>query len=284
MQQGYTPCPNFLLDEVLEAAAQNPKARKAVLALKLQQMAAQKDGYHNLQAGEVKASLGQLAARFGMDKKAASRVIDGLLKAGLLVLVATATPLRAATYRVAGPLWNARFQRPEPATPSAPRAPLPLVTRKSQEMEELVTDPKPSEALPSDTPDATPSNNTFQEEKTITFGVNQKPPRGRKRISLRNVKPEVEPFFDAIWNVWPKRSDGKPSRGNISKAETCFQAIVDSGVATPQELLRVADSYIHDHPNVQAGYVQMVATFFALQNGTWKEGMLKLREQQRESA
>ena len=99
----------------------------------------------------------------------------------------------------------------------------------------------------------------------------------KKKPSTKNVitsfleGEESSRAFGVIWKNWPKRVDGKPSKGERGRAERCFQAIVDSGAASPEELVRCAEIYASSHPNVKDGFVKHVSTFLSLEAGTWVE-------------
>ena len=104
----------------------------------------------------------------------------------------------------------------------------------------------------------------------------------KKVITSYLVGEESSTAFEVIWKNWPKRIDGKPSRGERGKAEGCFQAIVDSGAATPGELVKCAEIYCA-HPNVKDGYVKMISTFLSLEAGTWVE-CLNIHRSRRDDA
>ncbi|WLT33016.1 hypothetical protein [Geothrix sp. PMB-07] len=91
--------------------------------------------------------------------------------------------------------------------------------------------------------------------------------------------------FEMTWKNWPASKhvdrDGNESmrvkRGDRMAAERCWQAIVDSGEATPDQLRRVAELYVTKHPKVAEGFVQHVSTFLAPAGGRWAEGLRTLR-------
>ena len=95
-------------------------------------------------------------------------------------------------------------------------------------------------------------------------------------VALACIKPENQASFERVWKHWPKRGDGKPSKGDKAKAQRCFQDIVSAGIATAQELENAAIIY-WDHPNVQEGFVRMVATFYSLKDGLWREALERVR-------
>lgn len=108
-----------------------------------------------------------------------------------------------------------------------------------------------------------------------------RPPRGRKRdLSLCPIRQaHAQETFDRIWKAWPgKRGDGKDARGNRIPAERAFQAILDTGEVTTPELEAAAQFYLEHHPNVQAGFIQMVSTFFGPEKQLWAEAVRTLRQ------
>lgn len=122
------------------------------------------------------------------------------------------------------------------------------------------------------------------------MGSEGAPPRKRNRkggVVLTHLKPESENAFEWVWENWKPSAVVDKATGNVTQkvirgdrlpAEENFQAIVDSGVATPDELRQAAWLYLETHPKVKEGFVQHVRTFFTLHNGRWAEAVRRIRK------
>lgn len=98
-----------------------------------------------------------------------------------------------------------------------------------------------------------------------------------RRIKITPLKGKSVECFERLWEAWPKRGDGKPSRGEKGKAMKLFQEIVDSKAANPFELEEATVVY-RSYPKVRDGYVKMVTTFFAIKDGMWMECLERVRK------
>ena len=91
-----------------------------------------------------------------------------------------------------------------------------------------------------------------------------------------NLEFILEPYdkmaFELIWDSWNKRADNRYAKGDRVNAERNFQAIINSGISS-YRLYLSAEAY-KKHPNVQAGFVRQISTFFDPQSGLYIE-MLK---------
>lgn len=103
-------------------------------------------------------------------------------------------------------------------------------------------------------------------------------PKRRNLASLDIIKKDSDrQAFQSLWEGWPKRSDGKPSRGSKPKAELCFQKILEAGEVSAAELVEAAIVYREEWSQVKEGWVQNVSTFLALEAGLWKQCVKTIR-------
>lgn len=103
-------------------------------------------------------------------------------------------------------------------------------------------------------------------------------PKRRNLASLDIIKKDSDrQAFQSLWEDWPKRSDGKPSRGSRPKAELCFQKILEAGEVKAFELLEASAVYREEWSQVKEGWVQNVSTFLALEAGLWKQCVKVIR-------
>lgn len=109
-------------------------------------------------------------------------------------------------------------------------------------------------------------------------GTSGHPPA--KPVSLTPLRSQeaIEAFAE-LWSIWPptRTADNKPAKGNRVPAERAFQAILDKGAATVEELLSAAKLYLGHHPNVKIGWVAQVSTFFGEEKALWAEGVRTIR-------
>ena len=84
--------------------------------------------------------------------------------------------------------------------------------------------------------------------------------------------------FERVWNRWPAvRPDGNRAKGHRIEAERAFQGLLNTKAAALDELERAAYFYLEHHPNVKAGFIAMVATFYGPKKGLWMETVRHLR-------
>lgn len=109
-------------------------------------------------------------------------------------------------------------------------------------------------------------------------------PKRRNLASLDIIKKDSDrQAFQSLWEDWPKRSDGKPSRGSRPKAELCFQKILEAGEVKAFELLEASAVYREEWSHVKEGWVQNVSTFLALEAGLWKQCVKVIRARSMEA-
>lgn len=109
-------------------------------------------------------------------------------------------------------------------------------------------------------------------------------PKRRNLASLDIIKKDSDrQAFQSLWEDWPKRSDGKPSRGSRPKAELCFQKILEAGEVKAFELLEASAVYREEWSQVKEGWVQNVSTFLALEAGLWKQCVKVIRARSMEA-
>lgn len=109
-------------------------------------------------------------------------------------------------------------------------------------------------------------------------------PKRRNLASLDIIKKDSDrQAFQSLWEDWPKRSDGKPSRGSRPKAELCFQKILEAGEVKAFELLEASAVYREEWSQVKEGWIQNVSTFLALEAGLWKQCVKVIRARSMEA-
>ena len=93
-----------------------------------------------------------------------------------------------------------------------------------------------------------------------------------KNISLSYLKTDFDKeAFEYVWKYWPKRQDGKYSKGERTLAEITFNEILSKENVTAYDLMLCADWYRKNYPTAQQGYIKQIATFFNHETGLWRE-------------
>ena len=110
-----------------------------------------------------------------------------------------------------------------------------------------------------------------------------------KKVRITALKPDSIEAFNEAWacipptrrvidkiiNDWVNEPVPKGSR---FKAEENFQAIVDSGHATPYELYAAIHAYVNEDANVKKGFYQHVSTFYGPEKATWIQWMERAKQ------
>lgn len=120
----------------------------------------------------------------------------------------------------------------------------------------------------------------------------RKPRKPKTRVVATDLKPESVAYFHEVWNLSPpemsqqiEQFPGKwisqrisVERGSQSRGERNFQAIVDSGLATPRELYAAWYLYAQYTLKAQKYPFQHVSTFFGPDKATWREWLDRGRQ------
>lgn len=122
--------------------------------------------------------------------------------------------------------------------------------------------------------DSIPNSNPI----VINIDKNKTIEKQNKNISLSYLSTDYEKqAFDYIWEHWPKRKDGKYSKGEKTLAEISFAEILSRGTVTAYDLMLCADWYREKYPIAQQGYIKQIATFFKVDTGLWREILLLIQ-------
>ena len=114
----------------------------------------------------------------------------------------------------------------------------------------------------------------------------EKPP---KKIKTTALKPECVAVFQTTWDSPPKtvRKVDKElndwvnepvAKGSRMQAERNFQGIVDSGVATADELCYAFQAYCLEGIGPKKGFFQHVSTFFGPEKATYLEWLERAKQ------
>ena len=100
--------------------------------------------------------------------------------------------------------------------------------------------------------------------------------RVKDKIKIKTKLPSFildeigEIVFCYIWENWPKRKDGKYSRGEKTQGFNNYKQILETGLVTPYQLLLSCEWYSREYPIAKEGYIKRVSTFFK-EDGLWAE-------------
>jgi hypothetical protein len=151
------------------------------------------------------------------------------------------------------------------------------LTQVCVNFDSTLTQPLSSPLSPPTPPPITPPNPLLAEQ-----AKSESKPRKVQKLKLQILPEAAIPSFELLWKQWPGRKDGRPSRGDKPKAQQCWKAILDSGLATPEELLETGLYYTTFHPAALEGFVRMVSTVFALKDGIWREILPEIQNRTKE--